>query len=78
MNPEILNRLKLSLQGLAAPAERQLLIFPEGVCKVDELALDFGQWCDGALLQSAELTSSQRSLLGELSARLGRMSVSFR
>ncbi len=34
-------RLKHSLQALAMPAEVQLTLFPDFVCKADELALDF-------------------------------------
>ena len=33
--------LKHSLQALAMPAEIQLGLFPDWVCKADELALDF-------------------------------------
>ena len=75
MEPEILNRLKLSIQALGASADSQLLIYPVGACKVDELALDFDHWCDSVLSQhGAELTPLQRSLLEALNARLDRMS----
>lgn len=39
-----LERLKQSLQALAAPPDTQLGIYPDFVCKADELALDFDDW----------------------------------
>ncbi len=42
----MMRRLKHSLQALAMPAEVQLSLYPDFVCKADELALDFDQWKD--------------------------------
>jgi hypothetical protein len=39
-----LTRLKHALQLLALPADVQLASLPNGVCKADELALDFDHW----------------------------------
>jgi hypothetical protein len=42
-NPGCMRRLMLSVQALAQPAEVQLSLLPDFVCKADELALDFDQ-----------------------------------
>lgn len=71
----MLVRLKHSLQALAMPAEIQLSLFPDFVCKVDELALDFDNWATCVLSNDrGELTQEQRSCLAEIDSRLGAMS----
>ena len=41
---QCMQQFKWALQALAQPAEVQLSLFPEFVCKPDELALDFDNW----------------------------------
>ena len=43
-NPLCLLRLKDVTQALSLPAESQLALYPDGNCKVDELAEDFHNW----------------------------------
>jgi hypothetical protein len=75
MKAEMLVQLKMALQGLAAPAERQVSICPKGVVKADELALDHDNWCQAVLSNDkGEPTPSQRTLLEALNFRLARMS----
>jgi hypothetical protein len=45
----IFERLKHSIQLLASPAEFQLKMLPDFVCKADELALDFDLWREAVL-----------------------------
>jgi hypothetical protein len=40
----IFQRLQHSLQALALPAAAQIALFPDFVCKTDELVLDFDHW----------------------------------
>ena len=63
----LLVRLKHSLQALAMPADTQLELFPDFVCKAEELALDFDHW-SGCVLGNdrGELSEEQKSLLGKL------------
>ncbi len=71
----LLMRLKYSLQALAMPAETQLELFPDFVCKVEELALDFDQWSRCVLSNDGgELSEEQKSLLSELDGTFGQMS----
>ena len=68
-------RLKHALQALAAKPEDQLRIYPDFVCKVDELALDYNDWlgvCEG--LPDADLHPAALMLLRVIRARLGAMS----
>jgi len=48
--------LQWALQALAQPAEVQLTLFPDFVCKTDELALDF----DNALGATSDLLNSEQ------------------
>jgi hypothetical protein len=71
----LMTRLKHALQALAAPAEVQLGLFPDFVCKADELALDFGHWHECVVGNGADsLTQQQLSWLNALDERLGAMS----
>jgi hypothetical protein len=67
----IFERLKHSVQLLASSAEVQLQYLPAGVCKADELALEFDQWREVALHNyDGDLTPGQRSSLNALNERL--------
>jgi hypothetical protein len=71
----LLLRLKHALQALATSADSQLDLFPEFVCKVDELALNFDHW-NRCVLSNDEsaLTNEQKSLLSQLDCILTEMS----
>ncbi len=71
----LMTRLQHSLQALAVPADLQLGLFPDFVCKVDALALDFDHWrlCVVDNFQ-ARLTDQQKTLLATLDSRLEAMS----
>ena len=49
----LLMRLKHSLRALAMPADTQLELFPDFVCKVEELALGFDHCESGPLVRSS-------------------------
>src|SRR4028119_1862389 len=71
----LLVRLKLSLQALAMPADAQLALFPDFVCKVDELALDFDHWSECALgSDRGKLSEEQKFLLRKLDGTFDQMS----
>ena len=71
----LLVRLKHSLQALAMPADTQLELFPDFVCKVDELALGFDHWSKCVLGNDrGELSEQQKSLLIGLDGALDKMS----
>ncbi|PQV63186.1 hypothetical protein B1R32_11411 [Abditibacterium utsteinense] len=60
----VLKRMKYQLQGLAMPAEIQVQLFPDFVCKGDELAEDYCHWCLVVLgNDEGRLTEQQRMLL---------------
>ena len=74
VNRPELERLKYSVQFLACPAEIQLKMLPDFVCKADELALEFDQWRHVVLDSlSSELTAAQRSSLDAIDASLSEM-----
>ena len=62
------NRLKWSVLALAQPADVQLSLFPDFVCKGDELALNFDEglreWAD----DEDTMTAEQRSAIHALDA----------
>src|SRR6516225_2099092 len=67
----ILERLKDSIQLLACPAEIQLKVLPDSVCKADELALDFDLWREAALRNfRSELTTDQISSIDNIDRAL--------
>src|SRR5688572_12436301 len=71
----LLLRLKHSLQALAMPADTQLELFPDFVCKVDELALGFDHWSRCVLGEDrGELSERQKSLLMKLDGAFEQMS----
>jgi hypothetical protein len=67
-------RLQHAVQALAQPAKIQLELFPDFVCKVDELSLDFDNWWLCIRSREGLVTSQQRSLLAEIDEQLDRMS----
>ena len=70
-----LPELKRSLRALALPAEAQLGLFPDFVCKADELALDLDEWYRRVASNgAARVTDEQRHHLAALDARLSAMS----
>ena len=63
-----------SLQALACDADTQLSLFPEFVCKADELALDYGHWSEVARSCFAgEFSAAQLATLREIDRRLDAM-----
>ena len=67
--------LEERLQALAMPADVQLTLFPQGIAKVDELALEF----DHALgmkwsAKRRSITSDQAALLQRIDSTLDEMS----
>jgi hypothetical protein len=70
----IWQRLKQSLQALAMPAEIQPSLFPDFVCKADELALDFDHWRSCVVTNDAGvLTEPQSRALTALDTQLELM-----
>ena len=67
-------RLMCSLQALALPAENELSLYSEFVCKTDELALDFDAWLPCFRVHPMELTDHQIDLLESIALELGGMS----
>lgn len=68
-------RLKHALQALALPAAAQLHLLPDSVCKADELALDFDNWCSAVLSNNGtDLSDQQKRLLQDLDRQLTHMS----
>lgn len=75
LKKNIFERLKHSLQLLAASAETQLRLLPAFVCKADELALEFDHWREVVFQKYTEdLTASQRSTLEAVDFKLAWMS----
>ncbi len=64
--------LRHSLQALAVPADVQLRLLPDFVCKADELALNFND-CYSLITAEAELTDRQKAALDALDAKLDEM-----
>ena len=63
----MLERLKHSLQLLAAPVEQQLLLLPSYICRADELALEFSHWYEVVLDNyRVEMTGEQLSSLAAI------------
>ena len=71
----VLVRLKHSLQALAMPADIQFELYPDFVCTVDEVVLDFDHWCRCVLSNDrGELSEEQRAMLRKLDGTFERMS----
>jgi hypothetical protein len=67
-------RLQHAVQALALPADIQLSLFPDFVCKVDELALDFDNWWLCIKGRPTTYTTEQLNALNALDDELTRMS----
>ena len=71
----ILTRLKHSLQALASSADLQCKLFPDFVCKADELALDFDHWYLCAKTNySDDLSETQKAALSAVNNAFDLMS----
>jgi hypothetical protein len=68
------DRLQRAILALAQPAEVQLSLFPDFVCKADELALDFEDGLYELVGHEAAMTPPQRVAIDALDALLSRMS----
>jgi hypothetical protein len=76
-NPYCMRRLMHSVQALAQPPDVQLGLFPDFVCKADELALDFDNFWSCAKGNDGErLTAEQTSILDAINSELDAMSGS--
>jgi hypothetical protein len=65
-------QLKWSLQALAISADDQLSLFPDFVCKTDELMLDFDNW--SATASQFGFTPIQSNVIRAIDELLTRMS----
>jgi hypothetical protein len=71
----VLEPLKHALQALAMPATIQIALFPDFVCKADELALDFDNYREAVITNEAfSLTQAQRDSLEGINVRLDAIS----
>jgi hypothetical protein len=68
------NQLQRAVVALAQPADVQLSLFPDFVCKADELALDFEDGLYELVGHEDEITGEQRAALDALNQLLLRMS----
>ena len=63
-----------SLQALACDADAQLSLFPDFVCKADELAHDYGHWSEFVRSRFAgEFSGAQLAILQQIDDRLDAM-----
>jgi hypothetical protein len=70
------DHLGWSLQALATDATGQRSLFPDFVCRPDELALDYSHWSDVARsLLASEFSSEQLETLRAIDLRLAAMSA---
>ncbi|MFC3440952.1 hypothetical protein ACFOKF_07035 [Sphingobium rhizovicinum] len=69
------NHLQRAVIALAQPAAIQLSLFPNFVCKADELALDFESALDGLAGHEDKITVEQRAAIEALDQLLTSMSV---
>lgn len=71
----VIAELRHSLQALALPADEQLALFPDFVCKADELALDLDNFYPAARLNVPDLfTQEQWDRVDVIDCMLGAMS----
>jgi len=68
------DRLQRAVLALAQPAEVQLSLFPDFVCKADELALDFEDGLYELVGHEDEITLPQRAAVDALDKLLSSMS----
>jgi hypothetical protein len=74
MEAEMRNKLQRAIIALAQQAEVQLSLFPDFVCKADELALDFEDGLYEMVGHEAEFTEQQKSAVTALDALITSMS----
>lgn len=75
MTLDISHHLKESLRALASSFEDQSELFPEFVCKADELALEFSHWSQVFLSQGKPLLSeAEAATLHAIEQQLEQMS----
>jgi hypothetical protein len=68
-------QFRWSLQALACDPDDQLTLFPDFVCKADELVLDYGHWSEVALSRFAgEFSADQLATLKVIDDRIDAMS----
>jgi hypothetical protein len=68
------DQLQSAVLALAQPAEVQLSLFPDFVCKADELALNFEDGLYELVGHEHEITDEQRMAIDELDRLLQSMS----
>lgn len=68
--------LQRAVVALAQPAEVQLSLFPDFVCRADELALDFEDGLYELVGHEDEITGEQKATIEELDRLLSGMSDS--
>ncbi|HEV2596822.1 hypothetical protein [Sphingopyxis sp.] len=68
------NQLQHAVLALAQPAEVQLALFPDFVCKADELALDFEDGLYELVGHESDVSAEQRAALDALDSLLVSMS----
>lgn len=59
-------KLERAVLALAQPADIQLSLFPDFVCKADELALDFEEAINGVVEHDGDLADHERLAIDEL------------
>lgn len=69
----ILVMLKYCLQALAQPGQLQLTLFPEHVCKSEELALDYDHWYDCFRRAKVVRSASQGAALQAIEDSFGQV-----
>lgn len=68
-------QFRWALQALACDADVQFTLFPDFVCKADELASDYGHWSEVARsVFAGQFSTEQLAALGAIDARLDAMS----
>ncbi|MBN8811192.1 MULTISPECIES: hypothetical protein [Sphingomonas] len=67
------NQLQRAVIALAQPAGIQLSLFPDFVCKADELALDFEDGLYEMVGHEAEFSDEQRKAINILNQLLSKM-----
>ncbi len=72
--PIQLYRFKSTVELLAAPASIQLAALPDGICKADELALEFDHWHGWLISSGISLDEQQTKALSDLDSLLSTLS----
>lgn len=69
------DQFRWSLQALACDPDDQLTLFPDFVCRADELVLDYGHWSEVARSRFAgEFSADQLATLKAIDDRIDAMS----